>query len=119
MGKVAAALGVGLWCALVVGTVDNLLRPVLIGQDTQMPDLLILLSTLGGLALFGVAGLVLGPIVGALFISSENRSRAPAPSSPASLAHWPKPSIVWRQCVGFAPNHEYTWLHPRHRPAMH
>ena len=64
-------VGVGLlvWSAGVVGSIDNFLRPVLVGRDTQMPDLLILLSTLGGLALFGVSGLVLGPIVAALFMT--------------------------------------------------
>jgi predicted PurR-regulated permease PerM len=53
----------------VVGTADNVLRPLLIGKDTEMPDLMVLLTTLGGLLLFGVAGLVIGPIVGALFIT--------------------------------------------------
>jgi predicted PurR-regulated permease PerM len=42
---------------------------MLIGQDTEMPDLLVLLTTLGGLLLFGAAGLVIGPIVGALFLT--------------------------------------------------
>ncbi|MCP3981161.1 MAG: AI-2E family transporter [bacterium] len=68
-GKIAAAVGVGLWCAIVVGTIDNVLRPRLVGQDTKMPDLLILISTLGGLALFGAVGVILGPIVAALFIT--------------------------------------------------
>ena len=66
-GQTGAAVGVGLWCAIVVGTADNLLRPLLIGKDTEMPDLLVMVTTLGGLALFGAAGIVIGPIVGALF----------------------------------------------------
>ena len=66
-GQTGAAVGVGLWCAIVVGTADNLLRPLLIGKDTEMPDLLVMVTTLGGLALFGAAGMVIGPIVGALF----------------------------------------------------
>jgi predicted PurR-regulated permease PerM len=45
------------------------LRPILVGRDTQMPDLLILISTLGGLILFGVVGIVLGPLVAALFLT--------------------------------------------------
>jgi predicted PurR-regulated permease PerM len=53
----------------VVGTIDNLLRPLLIGKDTEMPDLLVMLSTLGGLALFGAAGILVGPIIGALYIT--------------------------------------------------
>ena len=57
------------WCAGVVGTIDNVLRPKLVGQDAGMPDLLILLSTLGGLFLFGGVGFVVGPIIGSLFIA--------------------------------------------------
>ena len=68
-GRMVAGLGLLIWSAGVVGTVDNFLRPILVGRDTQMPDLLILLSTLGGIALFGASGLVLGPIVAALFIT--------------------------------------------------
>lgn len=68
-GKTIAAIGLLLWCAGVVGTVDNFLRPILVGRDSEMPDLLILLSTLGGLALFGASGLVLGPILAALFLT--------------------------------------------------
>jgi predicted PurR-regulated permease PerM len=52
----------------VIGLVDNLLRPVLIGRETKMPDYLILLATLGGLAVFGIAGFVAGPIIAALFL---------------------------------------------------
>jgi predicted PurR-regulated permease PerM len=53
----------------VIGLVDNLLRPVLVGRDTRMPDYLILLSTLGGIAGFGFAGIVIGPTIAALFLS--------------------------------------------------
>ncbi len=69
IGHTGAAIGLALWCALVAGTVDNLLRPRLVGRDTQMPDLLILLGTLGGLTLFGAVGIVVGPIVAALFVT--------------------------------------------------
>jgi len=55
--------------ALVIGMVDNVLRPILVGKDTQMPDYLVLISTLGGLGLFGLPGFVLGPVVAALFIA--------------------------------------------------
>lgn len=68
-GQVMVGLVLFLYCAGVVGTVDNFLRPVLVGRDTEMPDLLILLSTLGGLSLFGASGLVLGPILAALFLT--------------------------------------------------
>jgi predicted PurR-regulated permease PerM len=57
------------FCGLVVGSVDNLLRPRIVGKDTEMPDLLILLSTLGGISLFGIAGFIIGPIVAALFVT--------------------------------------------------
>jgi predicted PurR-regulated permease PerM len=67
IGRVGAAVGLTAWCAIVVGTADNFLRPVLVGKDTKMPDLMVLLTTLGGLVLFGAAGIVIGPIVGALF----------------------------------------------------
>ncbi|HCY62432.1 MAG TPA: AI-2E family transporter [Oxalobacteraceae bacterium] len=56
--------------AVVIGLVDNLLRPILVGKDTQMPDYLVLISTLGGMALFGLTGFVLGPVVAALFIAA-------------------------------------------------
>lgn len=69
VGKVAAAVFLALWCAVVVGTADNVLRPMLVGKDTQMPDLLILLSTLGGLVLYGALGIVIGPLVAALFVT--------------------------------------------------
>ena len=54
---------------LIIGMVDNVLRPPLVGKDTQMPDVLVLLSTLGGLALFGVSGFIIGPIITSLFIA--------------------------------------------------
>jgi len=68
-GELVSGVGLGLWCALVVGSVDNLLRPVLVGGDTQMPDILVLVSTFGGLALFGLAGLIIGPVIAALFVA--------------------------------------------------
>ncbi len=67
--RVGAGIALGIWCTALVGTVDNFLRPRLVGRDTRMPDLLILLSTLGGLVLFGAVGIVIGPIVAALFVT--------------------------------------------------
>lgn len=55
---------------LVIGLVDNVLRPVLVGKDTKMPDYIVLISTLGGLATFGLNGFVIGPLIAALFISA-------------------------------------------------
>jgi predicted PurR-regulated permease PerM len=54
----------------VIGLVDNVLRPVLVGKDTKMPDYVVLISTLGGMALFGLNGFVIGPMVAALFIAA-------------------------------------------------
>ena len=64
-----AAIGLAVWTSLAVTTVDNLLRPLLVGRDTKMPDLLVLVSTFGGLASFGAVGLVIGPVIAGLFIT--------------------------------------------------
>ena len=54
---------------LVVGSVDNLLRPRLVGRDTRMPDVVVLFSTLGGLAVLGPTGVIIGPILAGMFIT--------------------------------------------------
>lgn len=54
--------------ALVISTIDNLLRPILIGKDVKMHPLLIFLSTLGGIVLFGLSGFVIGPIISSLLL---------------------------------------------------
>jgi predicted PurR-regulated permease PerM len=69
-GEVWRGIGLAAFCGLVVGSVDNLLRPRLVGQDTKMHALLIFFSTLGGLLLFGVMGFILGPILAALFVTA-------------------------------------------------
>jgi predicted PurR-regulated permease PerM len=56
-------------CSILIGSIDNLLRPRLVGHDTQMPDLLVLFSTLGGIAAFGAIGFIVGPIIAALFVT--------------------------------------------------
>jgi len=66
-----------LYGVLVIGLVDNVLRPILVGKDTKMPDYVVLISTLGGLALFGLNGFVIGPLVAALFMSSWALFTAP------------------------------------------
>ncbi|XTZ36635.1 AI-2E family transporter [Salmonella enterica] len=71
-----------LYFVVIVGLADNILRPLLVGKDTRMPDYLVLITTLGGLQFFGINGFVLGPMVAALFISSWNllaEARASAP----------------------------------------
>jgi predicted PurR-regulated permease PerM len=68
-GAVWQGVGLALFCGLVVGSIDNVMRPRLVGRDTRMHDLLILFSTLGGIVLFGVTGFIVGPILAALFIT--------------------------------------------------
>ena len=63
-GVVLIAYGV-----LVIGLVDNLLRPMLVGKDTKMPDYVVLISTLGGIAVFGLNGFVIGPLIAAMFMA--------------------------------------------------
>ncbi|MCE9550272.1 MAG: AI-2E family transporter [Betaproteobacteria bacterium] len=54
----------------VIGLIDNILRPILVGKDTQMPDYVVLISTLGGIALFGLNGFIIGPVIAAMFIAA-------------------------------------------------
>lgn len=69
-GAIWQGVVLGLFGAFVIGLVDNVLRPILVGKDTRMPDYLILISTLGGLSVFGLNGFVIGPLIAALFMSS-------------------------------------------------
>lgn len=75
------------FCGLVIiGMVDNVLRPILVGRDTRLPDYVVLISTLGGLELFGFSGIVIGPVVAALFIATWNivsEMRAPGEAATA------------------------------------
>nr|MBA4769330.1 AI-2E family transporter [Sphingobium sp.] len=56
--------------AVIIGSVDNLLRPILVGRDTRIPDYVVLISTLGGIELFGFNGIVIGPVIAALFLAT-------------------------------------------------
>ena len=69
-GALWRGIFLALFCALIVGSVDNVLRPRLVGQDTKMHELLIFFSTLGGLMFFGAMGFILGPILAALFVTA-------------------------------------------------
>ncbi|HZQ48226.1 MAG TPA: AI-2E family transporter, partial [Verrucomicrobiae bacterium] len=66
-GVVLLAFGI-----FVIGLVDNLLRPILVGKDIQMPNYLVLISTLGGIAIFGANGFVIGPLITAMFMAAWN-----------------------------------------------
>ncbi|MGY1891925.1 AI-2E family transporter [Pseudomonas sp. SDT291_1_S447] len=69
-GMIWQGVVLGLFGVFVIGLVDNVMRPILVGKDTKMPDYMILISTLGGLAVFGLNGFVIGPLIAALFMSS-------------------------------------------------
>ncbi len=91
-GEAAKGIILAAYGLLVIGSVDNVLRPILVGKDTQMPDYVVLLSTLGGLATFGFNGFVIGPMVAAMFITvwgifathRDSAGRVARPRSPLS-----------------------------------
>ena len=68
-GDVSAGIGLMVFCGLVVGSVDNLLRPILVGKDTKMHELMIFFGTLGGIFMFGITGIFIGPLIASLFIT--------------------------------------------------
>ena len=69
-GGVWQGIGLGLYGVLVIGLVDNLLRPFLVGKGTKLPDYVVLISTLGGIEVFGLNGFVIGPLIAAMFMVS-------------------------------------------------
>lgn len=81
-GAVAKGMILITFGMLAIGLIDNLLRPVLVGRDTLMPDYVVLISTLGGLTLFGLSGFIIGPVIAALFIATWDLF-APAGETPA------------------------------------
>jgi predicted PurR-regulated permease PerM len=54
---------------VVHGLVDNFLRPILIGKDARMPDYVVMITTLGGMSVFGINGFIIGPTIAAMFIA--------------------------------------------------
>ena len=68
-GALWQGLALTAWGVLVIGLVDNLLRPLLVGKDTRLPDYLVLISTLGGMSVMGINGFVLGPAIAAMFVA--------------------------------------------------
>ncbi|MBU1564867.1 MAG: AI-2E family transporter [Proteobacteria bacterium] len=68
-GDFAGVAILAVLCGAVAGNLDNVLRPRLVGKDTEMHDLFVLFGTLGGISMFGLLGIILGPIVAALFIT--------------------------------------------------
>ncbi|SHO42826.1 AI-2E family transporter [Desulfopila aestuarii] len=69
MGDFSEAIILGVLCGAVVGNLDNLVRPRLVGKDTEMHDLFVLFGSLGGISMFGLLGIIIGPIIAALFIT--------------------------------------------------
>jgi predicted PurR-regulated permease PerM len=69
-GDIWRGIGLAAFGGIIIGSIDNLLRPLLVGHDTQMHELLIFFSTLGGLLMFGVTGFIVGPILAALFVTA-------------------------------------------------
>jgi predicted PurR-regulated permease PerM len=67
-GAVWQGIGLFVYGVLVVGLVDNLLRPFLVGKETKLPDYVVLISTLGGIQVFGLNGFVIGPLIAAIFM---------------------------------------------------
>ncbi|MEO7056804.1 MAG: AI-2E family transporter [Caldimonas sp.] len=94
IGEIWQGVALIAWGVLVIGLIDNVLRPTLVGKDTQMPDYVVLITTLGGLTLFGLNGFVIGPVIAAMFIAvwqifTAMRSEAaalPAADGPADAA---------------------------------
>lgn len=69
IGDIKGVLILAIICGAVSGNLDNIVRPRLVGKDTEMHDLFVLFGTLGGIAMFGLLGIIIGPIIAALFIS--------------------------------------------------
>ncbi len=68
-GSVVGGIGLLAFCGVVVGSLDNVLRPILVGKDTTMHELLIFFGTLGGILMFGIAGIFIGPLIASLFVT--------------------------------------------------
>ncbi len=68
-GAIGEGIALIVYGLLVIGLIDNLLRPILVGKDTGMPDYIVMVTTVGGMAVFGINGFVLGPLIAAMFIA--------------------------------------------------
>jgi predicted PurR-regulated permease PerM len=78
-GAVWQGLALVAYGVLVIGLADNLLRPVLVGKDAGMPDYVVMITTLGGIAVFGINGFIIGPMFAAMFIAVWHLSIAARP----------------------------------------
>ncbi len=89
-GSVWQGVSLCAWGVLVIGLVDNLLRPILVGKDTRMPDYVVMITTLGGMVVFGINGFVIGPVIAAMFMAvwhiyiTTRTDRLPAEEPPSN-----------------------------------
>ncbi len=92
-GEAWQGLAIVVWGMLVIGLVDNLLRPILVGRQARIPDYVVMVATLGGMAVFGVNGFVIGPTIAAMFIAvwhlSITADAAPGAELPCSATTEP------------------------------
>lgn len=68
-GNTEAGVALLVFCGAVVGSLDNVLRPILVGKDTRLHELMIFFGTLGGIMMFGIAGIFIGPLIASLFVT--------------------------------------------------
>lgn len=82
-GSVAKALLLTLFGSIVLTVIDNVVRPLLVGRETHLPGYLVLISTLGGVAMLGLNGVVIGPVAAAMFVATWSLySRPTGPGAP-------------------------------------
>ncbi|BAC90700.1 glr2759 [Gloeobacter violaceus PCC 7421] len=96
-GQTWQAVALFLWGALVVGTIDNFLKPLFISQGTGIPILLVFFGVLGGLLAFGTIGIVVGPVSLALLLVLWRRWTAPPETVPNAAGQTPLPTIKEKQ----------------------
>ena len=86
VGQVWQGVGLIAFGVFVIGLIDNVLRPILVGKDTQLPDYVVLISTVGGLALIGINGFVVGPLIVAMFVAVWQLLAADRAAASAGIA---------------------------------
>jgi len=87
IGSVGKGVVLLIYGFLVIGLVDNVVRPLIVGKDTSLPDYVVLISTLGGLALIGVNGFIVGPLVASMFVAAWDIYAAESRVSQTALDH--------------------------------
>lgn len=87
-GAIWQGVALAAWGVLVIGLVDNLLRPMLVGKATLMPDYVVMITTLGGMVVFGINGFVLSPVIAAMFFAVWHLYLAPRQVAPPSSGPW-------------------------------